>query len=711
MRRFLSLLSVFLFLWKPSARGAVDLALESKVDAALAKLSLEEKIALLHGAGTMELFRETSLIPGVSANDGPQGVRAGAFTAFPSAIAMAATWDVPLLEKIGQALGEETLASGAKMLLGPAINLMRTPLGGRTYEYMGEDPRLAGRMAAAYIRGLQSTGASSCLKHFALNNQESWRDSVSVEIGERALREVYLESFRIAIEEGKPWAVMNAYNRIRGEWCTANAHLNRDILYGVFGFDGANVSDWGAWHDDKKAIEGGCTIEMPSSGDLERDRKIAARVRAGEISEKLVTEAVRRNLRLAFRVKGSKGAANTPEHQALARRLSVESIVLLKNAGSALPLDATKVRRVAVIGPNAAAEHTIISGTMLQKGGSGAVRPPYEITPLQGLAKALGEQRIDYAPGYVFAPPTGVAPADFKNGPAAIEAAVAAAKSAEIAIVFAGTNHSIDHEALKLHDPDVDKKDLELPGPQGELIRRVAAVNPRTIVVLINGAPVRMEDWQDKVGAIVEAWYPGMEGGNAIAEVLLGAADPGGRLPVTFGKNLTDWRVHQLGAEVFPGTGKGGDEKYDDGIWVGYRWFDHAGTEPRYPFGFGLSYTKFEFSNFAVAASKDGWTAKATVKNIGSRAGSEVVQLYTGPADKLADAPVRELKAFQKLHLKPGMSQAVTFTLSPRDFAHWSEKTGDWRTPAGRYRIEIATSSRDVKFQMVGDVRKERSWR
>jgi len=675
--------------------------LEDRVADLFAHLLPAEKVALIHGCGDMGYGNIPRIgLPEVLMTDGPQGVRleAGKATAFPCGLAMAATWNPSILEQAGAAIGEECRALNRRIFLAPAVNIMRTPLGGRNFEYMGEDPYLSGKSAAALIRGVQSQGIAACVKHWNLNEQEHWRHTINVECDERALREIYSPAFEAAAREGKVWAVMSAYNRFQGDFCTTSKHLNLDILDREFGFDGALISDWNAWHNDKLAIEGGCTIQMPSEQDAVRDSRIVAFIACGEISSSALDEAVRRNLRLLFRIGAfdakSGGSINTPAHQQISRQAATESIVLLKNGGNLLPLDNKKLKKIAIIGPNADQCQTMADGSkLIARGGSGATRPPFETTPLAALKARFGE-KIVYAPGMSFE----------KKLPSAdpVAEAIAAAKSADTVIFFAGTDHDYDREFLGWGEmKGADKPGLELIGPQADLIQKIAAVNSNTIVVLVNGSPVSVEQWQAQVPAIVEAWYGGMEGGNAIADILFGDANPSGKLPCTFGKKLDDWLCHQLGAESFPGTGDNGVVKYLDGIWVGYRHFDEDGIEPRFPFGWGLSYTSFDYGKLVLStstmSSDKTLTVSIPVTNTGKRAGAEVVELYVHEDKPALSRPPQELKGFAKLLLQPGETKKALFTIQRRDLSFWDDASHNWKATPGRFEVRIGASSRDIR--------------
>jgi beta-glucosidase len=816
-------------------------SIEERVNDLFARLTPGEKAALVHGCSGMGYGDIPRIgLPEILMTDGPQGVRMGqgTATAFPGSLALAATWNPALVEQGGMVFGRECQATSQRVFLAPGVNIMRTPLGGRNFEYMGEDPYLAGKTAAAYIRGVQSQRVAACVKHWNFNEQEHWRTTINVECDDRALHEIYGPAFEMAVKEGKVWSAMPAYNRFRGDYCAASKFLNSDVLVKEYGFDGATISDWGAWHDDQLCLNGGCTIEMPSGKDAKRDARIAERVAKGEISQVLFDEAVRRNLRLLFRVGAFEapkaGAINTSENQKIARQAATEGIVLLKNAQNILPLDAAKIKKLAVIGPNANQYQTMADGSDLAtRGGSGAMRPPYEITPLEALQQRFGDKVI-YAPGLQFekqrmqsAPlmkfPEGLKAEFFANNncqnepvatridkeinfrftidkapvprlnpqrfsvrwtglftapkggsyelvlssddgsrlwiddqlvidhwgdhdtqvktatialdpskpakikleyqnnggkgdlalkcqrlsvPANISAedeAITAAKQADVVLFFAGTDHSYDREALGWGDvKGADKPDLELKGPQAELIKKIAAVNPKTIVILINGAPVSVEQWQAQVPAIVEAWYGGQEAGNAIADILLGNANPSGKLPCTFGKKLDDWLCHQLGPESYPGTGNNGLVKYSDSIWVGYRHFDNAKIEPRYPFGHGLSFTTFKYGRLTQGVLQNDNPKEVTivsipVTNTGKRPGAEVVQLYIADLKSSVPRPPQELKGFQKLFLKPGETKIATFTITRRDLSFWDVTTHAWKAEPGDFELRVGSSSRDIR--------------
>jgi beta-glucosidase len=675
--------------------------LEERVDDLLASLTAEEKASLIHGDSVLEFGGIPRLdIPSVGMADGPVGVRGPAATKFPSGISMASTWDADLIREVGRALGRENLAAGNRVFLAPCGDIMRTPLGGRTCEGFGEDPWLIGTITVPYVQGVQEMGVAACVKPMAANSQEKWRRSIDVKVSERALREIYLTGFERAVREGGAWSVMGAYNKINGEWCCHHDRMLNGILQGEWGFDGAVITDWGAWKNTADAINGGSTIEMPAPKPGKGAGATLRLLAENKIDKARHEDAVRRNARLLIRCgivdtsRKDRAAISTPEHQALARKVAEESIVLLKNQNSLLPLDMSAIKSIAVIGPNA--DWKLTRTNYRDSGGSASVFPPYEITPLAGLrAKAAGRLAINFAEGFSYNAGAGAA---FEEGRAS---SIEAARSSDVAIVFAGTNHTYDREATgNVRPEDADKPDLGLIGPQSELIRAVAAANPRTIVVLINGAPVTMTEWLGQVPGVLEAWFPGMEGGRAIANVLFGDVNPGGKLPVTLGKKLTDWKAHTLGPDGYPGTGRNGYVNYDDGIWIGYRWFDRARIEPEFPFGHGLSYTTFDYTNIKIRKQDTGWTASFDIINSGTRAGAEVAQLYVQPVSSKIERPFRELKGCAKVRLSPGETKNVEITVTPSHLRHWDGHAGKWAIERGDYLIAIGASSRDIRLQI-----------
>lgn len=682
------------------------LPLEERVQDLFSRLSMEQKAEIIHGASGYTYGKMPAIgLQEFGMFDGPQGVRLGdgkPSTALPSGIAMASTWNRDLIKRAGHVLGEECKAHNARVILGPGVNILRTPLGGRNYEYSGEDPVLAGEIAAAYINGVQERGIAACIKHWLLNEQEWARTVIDVDVDERALREIYAKPYEIAVRKGNPWTIMTSYNLVRGQYPSHNHELNK-ILYQDFKWDGALVSDWGAWHGDVAAINGGCTVCMPSGKNDDRNKAIVKDVEEGKISREMFDQAVLRNLRMSFRVGAFnadlKGETCQPWQDDVALKIAQEAVVLLKNDNKTLPLKKDSIKKIAVIGPNADQYHTMVDGAPLQeRGGAGATRGKFEITPLKAIVDRVGQENVLYAPGFRFEKARvdscpGLKPMD----------PVEAAKQADVVLYFGGTDHSYDRERLGWGILEgADKPDINLKGEQAEMIRKVAEANPNTIVVLTVGAPVQVEDWEDKVPAILCSWYGGQSAGTAVASALFGDINPSGKTPCTFGKKLTDWLCHSLGRISYPGIAKLDDkgkatkdpkEFYSDYIWVGYRHFDKAGIEPRYPFGYGLSYTTFKVEQ-ASPASDGKYSAKVT--NTGDVAGAEVVQCYISKPEGASIMPVRELIGFEKVMLQPGESKTVTFTPGESDMRYWDEASKEWKIEPGDYQISIGNSSRNL---------------
>jgi len=685
---------------------------EERVEDLLKRLTLDEKLLLVHADSKFT----TAPIPRLSIpqrwlSDGPHGVRedigphdwrpAGRTddfaTALPAGVALAATWNADLARAYGETIGQEALARGKHIILGPAVNIHRTPLNGRNFEYFGEDPFLASRMVVPWIRGIQSQDVAACVKHYALNNQEWERGTIDVQVDERTLREIYLPAFEAAVKEGGVLAVMGAYNRFRGQHACHNEYLLNTILKGEWGFKGLVMSDWSGTHDTREAARNGLDLEMGT--DRPYDQFFLARpfrdlLDKGEVPLSLLDDKVRRNLRVMLETKvldgRPPGALNTKAHQETARRVAEEAIVLLKNDGTLLPLDASKLRTLVVIGENAVRPHS-------HQGGASEMKTPYEVTPLEGIAKRLRATKVMHAMGYKSGAWSPDNPPGHPDPETLVARAVEGARQADVAIVVGGLNHERFQDA-----EGMDRKDLSLPGLQAELIRRVAEANPRTVVVLVSGGPVDMETWLTKVPAVVQAWYPGMEGGDALAAVLFGDVNPSGRLPATFPKKLGDSPAHALGA--YPG--KGGTVRYEEGLLVGYRWYDAKGIEPLFPFGHGLSYTTFEYANLRVERPREPAAGRppvavvrVDVKNTGPRAGAEVVQVYVRPVAPRLPRPPQELKGFAKVLLAPGEKKAVAVTLGAEAFAFYDPAKKAWVAEAGEFRLLAGSSSRLIRLE------------
>ncbi len=693
------------------AQGA-DAALDARVEALLRQMTVEEKIALCHGDSKFT----TAAIPRLGIerrwlSDGPHGVREDVgpdtwnpaghtddfATYMPVNLCLAATWDPALAREYGATIGQEARARGKHIMLGPGVNILRTPLNGRNFEYFGEDPFLAGRMAVGYIQGEQGEGVASCVKHFAGNEQETRRNAVDVRMDERTLREIYLPPFRAAVQEGGAMTVMAAYNRFRGAYCSENEELLNTILKGEWGFRGLVMSDWGGVHSTDGAVRHGLDLEMGSNGaydDWFLAKPFRDGVRNGTYPVALLDDKARRNLRVILATQHAErgGSLNTAAHQATARRVAEAGIVLLKNDHSTLPLKADAVRSIAVIGDNAVR-------LTARGGGSAGIKAFYEVTPLQGLLGRVGSSvDVTFSQGYrqperrpqgradvagVRATATQAPPA---ADPKLIDRAVRAAKAADVAIVVGGLYHGRGGD-----DEGADRTDLRLPFGQDELIRRVSAANKRTVVVLLSGGPVEMEPWLAKVPAVVQAWYPGMEGGAALASILFGDVNPSGKLPYSSPKRLADSPAHALGA--YPGEAT---EEYKEGLLVGYRWFDTKGVEPLFPFGYGLSYTTFTYANPRL----EGDTVRVDVTNSGSRDGAEVVQLYVEPVAPRLPRPTKELKGFAKVALKAGETKTVAIPLDARAFAFYDPDRKAWLAEAGAYRLLVGPSSRDIRARL-----------
>jgi beta-glucosidase len=703
---------------------------EKRVADLLSRMTLEEKATMLSGAGWMESAANDRLgIPAIKMADGPLGVRswagssaitslAGAplkvlSTSFPSGVAMAATWDTVLVQREGQAIAQEVKALGRNMILGPTVNINRVPLWGRNFEGYGEDPYLSARLGVAYVKGVQGEGVIPSVKHFAANNEEFERHRIDEQIDARTMHEIYLPAFKAAVEEGGAWTVMSAYNKVNGVNCSMNASLLREILLGELGFKGFVISDWGSTYTTAATVNAGMDLEMPggplmtsymaatgpqsmgrSGGWLAAD-KVLAEVKAGNISEASLDDNVGRILRVIF-VSGlfdhphmAGGEVDTPAQQAVALQGATEGIVLLKNAGSLLPLDAAKIHSIAVIGPNAATART-------GGGGSSMVRPSYSIAPLDGIRTRATGVDVKYALGVGM---EGEDPAqDTPEARAkALSQAVEAAAHADVAVVVVGRYSKLEAESF-------DVKTMELPAGQDELIEAVEKANPRTIVVLNTGDPVTMTKWIAQTPALVEMWYGGQEGGHALAAILFGDANPSGKLPVSFPKKFED----SPASANYPGVNL--KVNYAEGIYVGYRYYDTKNMEPQFPFGFGLSYTTFEYSDLKVTPSQSSGNELANVslkvKNTGTRAGTEVVQLYVHDGHAKIDRPVRELKGFKRVELKAGETKTVDFTLDRADLSYWSPEKKAWVADPGTFEIQVGASSRDIRLRAPLELKK-----
>ncbi|TCD28548.1 glycosyl hydrolase [Pedobacter psychrodurus] len=694
-----------------TAQNLFNPATEAKINALIKKMTLEEKVGMLHANSSFTSAGVKRLgIPEMVTSDGPHGVRLehgrgwtplknvnDAGTYLPTGNTLAATWNPKLGYDFGAVLGSEAKFRGKDVILGPGINIIRSPLNGRNFEYQSEDPYLVAQMAVGYIKGVQDQGVSASLKHFAANNEEVDRGTVNVEMSERALREIYLPGFEAAVKKGQVNTVMGAYNKFRGQYATENKYLINDILKGEWGFKGLVMSDWGAVHNTMEALENGTDLEMGSDlgtpplkysqfflGDT-----VITLVKNGKVPVALIDDKVRRILRVMFKTnmigaKRTAGAYNTKAHQQTALKVAEEGIVLLKNEDNVLPLAKGKIKSIAIIGQNADRENAM-------GGGSSQVKAKYEITPLQGIKNLLGSSvNVQYAQGYKIARKQ-------QADSALINEAVKIAANADAAIIFCGWTHGYDYTKWddNAYDAEgVDKPDMDMPFGQNELIKVVLKANPKTIIVLMGGGPIDMREWVGKSKAIIEGWYPGMEGGTALAKVIFGEVNPSGKLPMTFPKKLQDSPAHKLGE--FPGVN--GVVHYKEDIFVGYRYFDTYKVEPQFAFGHGLSYTTFNYENAAIQRTGEKQvTASVTLKNTGKRDGAEVVQFYVEPINPSVPRPRKELKGFEKVFLKAGETKTIKVILNKDAFSYYDDKKKTWVADNGEYLIAIGNSSKDIQ--------------
>ena len=794
-------------------------ALDQKVDDLLKQLTLEEKIGLCSGTGSGSSFRGIPRlhIPDLQLTDGPRGPHgAGPTTAFPAGVLLGATWNPDLIREAGTVMGNETRAGGRGILLGPGINIQRDPLGGRFFEYYTEDPYLNGRLAAAFVTGVQSEGVAACVKHYACNNREDNRNNYMSLVEARTLNEIYLPGFKSVVQDGHAWAVMTSANGVNGDFVSDSRALLNGILKRQWGFDGMVLTDWLQTRSTEKAALAGLDVSMPG-GDCGFAAPLLAAVKAGRVPEAVIDDKARRVLRAYARIGlldqrplAAGAACNTPAHQSVARRVAAEGIVLLKNSQMKssrrlLPLTPDDLKSVLVLGPSAD-KRFCLPGL----GGSSWVQGPYEITPLAGIRQVLGDkvqylvtdnlggfqpipaevvQAVDGTRGFgakyfaqgsadpvvqrtepqvnfmwemrspdqkippdgfraqflgIILPPVtgtyairivagGEARLNVEGGPSAVvnraagrpsatvmvamqkgkpyalridytrqpgdaalsltweppsvsqawAAVEAAARKADTVVVVGGIDHSLDTEGQ-------DRPDMHFPPAQETLINRVAQQNPKTVVVLINGSPLELGGWLTHVPAVVEAWYPGMEGGNAIADVLFGHVDPSGRLPFSWPKRLEDSPSHLLGTQTNDAV------DYKERLLVGYRYYDTKNVEPQFPFGYGLSYTTFSFGPLHAAQKNGKVSLNVTVKNTGPRDGIEAVQMYVRPLKPSVSRPIHELKAFGKISLKAGQSKRVDFTLNSDAFSYFNPAKNQWQLDPGPYEIQAGISSRQI---------------
>lgn len=732
MIRKITLACLLLLAFNAKAQQALSIYLddtkpmEERVEDALSKMTTKEKIAMIHAQSKFSSPGVPRLgIPENWMTDGPHGIRPEVLwdeweqaswtndscIAFPALTALSATWNRDMALLYGKNLGEEARYRNKNVLLGPGVNIYRSPLNGRNFEYMGEDPFLAGEMVVPYIKGVQSNGVATCVKHFALNNQETNRHGVNVIVDDRALYEIYLPAFKAAVQEGGTWAIMGAYNKYKGQQACHNSYLLQDILRDEWDFDGVVVADWGGVHDTKEAIYNGLDIEFGTWTDgLTWGRSNAydnyymaapylELIESGEVGTKELDDKVRNILRLSFRTTMDRnrpfGSFGTDAHAKASRTIAEEGIVLLKNKNSLLPLDIKKHKKIAVIGENAVKMMTV-------GGGSSSLKVRYEVSPLDGIKNRAGNDfEVVYARGYV-----GDASGDYngvvsgqnlkddRSAAELREEALRVAKDADIVVFVGGLNKSDFQDS-----EGNDRKELELPYGQNELIYDLAKTNSKLVYVNISGNAVAMP-WEKEVPAIVQGWFLGTEAGNAIASVLFGDVNPSGKLTFTFPVQLQDNAAHALNA--FPGD----DEvTYKESIFVGYRWHEKQKIKPLFPFGHGLSYTTFKYSDIkadkATVNQDETLMVSVKVKNTGKRDGAEVVQLYISDTESSLPRPIKELKGFEKIYLKIGEEKTVTFSIAKEDLSYFDDKKHQWVAEPGSFKAIIGASSQDIK----GDVR------
>ena len=700
-------------------------SVDERIEDALARMTVTEKIRVIHAQSKFSSAGIPRLgFPDFWTDDGPHGVRPDVLwdewiqagqtndscVAFPALTCLAASWNPHVAALYGRSLGEEALYRGKNMILGPGVNIYRTPLNGRNFEYMGEDPYLASRIVAPYVQGVQQNGVAACVKHYALNNDEEYRHQVNVNISDRALREIYLPAFKSAVINGGAWAIMGAYNLYKNEHNCHNALLINGILKGEWGFDGVLVSDWGGTHHTDQAVKNGLDMEFGTWTDglvMNKTNAYNAYYMAdpylkgiieGRYTTKELDEKVRRVLRLYYRTTMNKarptGFLCSDDHYKAAKQIAQEGIVLLQNKNNTLPINITHTKRILVVGENAIKMMTV-------GGGSSSLKVQREVLPLDGLKARLGNAvAIEYERGYVGdvtgnfdGVTTGQNLSESRTADQLLQDAVQKAKGADYVVFFGGLNKS-EYQDCEGHD----RKTFSLPYAQDQLISALAKVNKRIVYVNISGNAVAMP-WKNNVAAIVQGWYLGSEAGEALASILVGDANPSGKLPFTWPAKLDDVGAHAL--NTYPGTWRSDkkiiDEDYKEGLYVGYRWVDHAKTKPDFAFGHGLSYTTFRLSNLRLSANtmtKDGHiTLTVNVKNTGSREGAEVVQLYIHDVKSSLERPYKELKGFAKVSLKPGESKDVSIDVNNEALSFYDDRAGKWTSEAGEFVALVGTSS------------------
>ncbi len=697
----------------------VNQPIEKRIESALSLMTLEEKVAMCHAQSKFSSPGVPRLgIPEIWMTDGPHGIREEVFwdkwdgakwtndscTAFPALTCLAASFNPEISSLYGKSIGEEARYRNKGVLLGPGVNIYRTPLNGRNFEYMGEDPYLSSRMVVPYVMAVQQNGVAACVKHFALNNQEKDRMAINVEVSGRALYEIYLPAFKAAVQEGKAWSIMGAYNQFRGQHCCHNDLLLNKILKNDWQFDGAVISDWGGVHNTEESVYNGLDLEMgTSTNGLTTDgtspyseyylaNPYLQGLKSGKYSEKELNQKVTRLLRLIFRTTMAAnrpfGKYVSPEHSEAARKIAEQGIVLLKNDKQTLPIPVGKYRRIAVIGDNAV--RSLVVG-----GGSSSLKVAYEVSPLEGLTAKYGAETITFSKGYSadldYRKPESKTVAD-----SLLTAAVETARNADAVIFIGGLNKNWFQDS----EGD-DRQTMALPYNQDKVINALMATNKNLTVILCSGNAVEMP-WLSQVPALVQAWYLGSEAGNAIANIVSGEVNPSGKLPFSFPKKIEDNAAHSFGTLSYPGDGK--KQEYKEDILVGYRWFDTKKIVPQFAFGYGLSYTTFEYGKISADkreyAKTDIVKVSFTIRNTGKTDGAEIAQVYMSQPKASVLRPAKELKSFKKVHLKAGETQTLELELNVKDFAFYNDKTHSWDVEPGEFVLCNAASSANVKSKV-----------
>ncbi|EGJ99270.1 beta-glucosidase family protein [Dysgonomonas gadei] len=700
--------------------------IETRIEDALSRMTLEEKIAFIHAQSKFSTPGVPRLgIPELWMSDGPHGVRmeidwdtwahAGwtndSCTAFPALTCLAATFNPELSSLYGNAIGEEARYRKKDILLGPGVNIYRTPMNGRNFEYLGEDPYLASKMVVPYIKGVQQNGVSACLKHFALNNQEVWRNVIDVEVSDRALYEIYLPAFKAGVQEGGVWSVMGSYNKFRGQYCSHHEILINKILKGEWGYDGIVVTDWGSAHDTKEAALYGLDVEMGTwtngltwGESFAYDNYYLAQpylkmLKNGELPMSTLDDKVRRVLRLTFRTNMERkrpfGSFATKEHADVSRKVAEEGIVLMKNTNNFFPIAKGRYNKIVVIGENATRSLTV-------GGGSSELKVKKEVSPLEGLINKYGADKVFYTMGYGSGPTVydNFVPSPY-NADSLKREALALVKDADVVLFFGGLNKNYQQDC-----EGADRITYDLPFGQNELIEDLLKVNKNTGIVIVSGNAVAMP-WLDKVSALMQSWYLGSEAGNATANIIAGDINPSGKLPFSIPRKLEDNGAMSFGTISYPGDSV--TQIYKEDILVGYRWHDTKKIPALFPFGYGLSYTTFEYGK--VSADKkeyekdDVIKVSFTLSNKGNLAGSESVQIYASQAKPSLERPAKELKAFKKVFLNAGESKTVELSVPVKDLAFFDDKAHGWIVESDKFTLHCAASSADVKSSVTVQVK------